>query len=180
MGSFRRLFGVLAFACGCGVAAKPLPRSGAQVMPGATDAMTESATAWLTCFGGRYRSVPPGVVVVSAYRNCQIVVTDGSSAFDAGIVPDLRLGPANHLRKVDPGALVKALVRFDRLHLVVRYVDEGEWSTLGSSDVHEQVACRERGLRLDLDCPRESVMLLLAHDQVAKVEVWNRFAVRWK
>jgi hypothetical protein len=121
--------------------------------------------------------VPADAVVVAGYRNCRIVLTEASSAFDAGIVPELRLGPADNLKKVDPSTLVKGLVRYDTLHLVVRYT---EGAPEGDIPIHQQVGCRERGIGFDFDCARESVMLVLAHEGIAQVEVYNRHWVRWR
>ncbi len=162
---------------GCGIAAHPLSHRGIRVEPGAAEALVPSRTAWLTCFGGKYREVPTGVIVVSGYRNCRIVVTEASSAVDAGIPGALRLGPADNLRKVDVGALAKGLVRHDTLHLIVTYTESDRDRDV---PIHEQVACHERGIGFDFDCPRESVMLVLGHDGIAEVEVWNRYSPRWR
>jgi hypothetical protein len=39
---------------------------------------------------------------------------------------------------------------------------------------------RSRGIGFDYDCPPEAIMLLLAHQSVAEVEVWSRHWVRWR
>jgi len=162
----------LALATGCGVAAHPLSTRGVRVeSPVPEDA---SQTAFVLC----RRDAPPGATIVARYRGCALVA-------GADVEPELhrkgemKLGAAKDLRKVDAGLLLKALVRWDTLHLVVRH-DEDPPGDEYYHPSHREAGCTVRGMPFDYDCPRASIPKLLAHEHVVDIEVWNRFWVRWK
>lgn len=169
---------LISIVAACGVAAGPLATRGTSTTPGVAAQYDDTRAAAFVCFGGRFRALPADVVVVTRYRDCQIVLTPDAE-HEQLWTADLRLGPAAHLRKIDPAALVKALATFERLHLVIEPSPDAP-SAYGRLDLVERVACRQRGIARDLSCPPESVPLLLAHEDVRRIEVFNRHGVRWK
>lgn len=170
-----RRIAALALGLGCGVAARPLkPGSVELESPLPNDA---SKTAWVLCPRGR-DALPSGATVAARHRGCALVVTEGIEP-ELHRDPEMRLGRASDLHKVDAGLLLAALVRWDVLHLVVRH-DEAPPDGEYHHPSHREAGCTVRGMPFDYDCPRASIPKLLAHEHVTSIEVWNRFWVRWK
>lgn len=169
-------------ATGCGALAGPLGSAGVTQQRGVA-ALPQSHTAWYVCFRGQYRELPNDVDVVARYQRCQIVLSEQSNHAEMRIVAHLRLGSAEHLRSVDPGLLLKAMVVMDPLHLVVE-VGEGDQDRRDDGRrFHEDVGCESRstiGHQHDLDCPLAAVPLLLAHEDVESIKIYNRYWVRWR
>ena len=152
---------------GCG---RPLEASRATVTTPPSE--VGGKTAWLFCRA----SLPQGAIEIARYHGCRIVALDEPDAGSTGEP----LGPAEHLRKVDPAVLVKAMARYDELHVVARYTGDIPQYPDPSPRIHEQVGCRSRGFEWDLDCPHAAIPALLAHPQVETVTPWNRPYVRWR
>lgn len=170
-----RLVLVLLMIAGCGVAAHPLSARGVKWESQVPD--DPSKTAWVVCPRGR-AELPTGTMVVVRYRSCAVVV--GSDvAPQLGRAPQMRLGRASDLRKTDAGVLLKALMRWEVLHLDVRH-DEDPPDGAYDHPSHREAGCTVRGMPFDYDCPRASIPKLLAHEHVTDIVVWNRFWVRWK
>lgn len=162
---------------GCGVAARPLHPRGATVEAGAvTDG---SQMAWFRCGKPRHRSAAP-LTVVARYRGCSIVLAPTRDDAEARRDVPLGLGRAEHLTKTDPAALVKALARYELLHVVVRRRQSAPDPADVEEGVPAQRACRSRGMPNDFDCRPEAIAIMLADQDVEELELWNRFWVRWK
>lgn len=138
-----------------------------------------SPDAWFVCGRPRY-PWEPRLPVVARHHGCRIVLAASGDDADTKHDVALHLGRAKHLSKTDPAVLVKALARYDVLHLVV----EGHHRPHDSSENYEYLpkplGCRSRGIANDFDCRPEAIAPLLAEEGVASIELWNRFWIRWK
>jgi hypothetical protein len=156
----------LCLMAGCG---KPLTSAGATVITPPSG--VGAGTAWLVC-GTR---PPDGAIPIARYHRCRIV-----ALVEPGPEPiGEPLGPVEHLRKVDPAVLVKAMARYKQLH-VRAHLGQGPSSQGYDPSPPLQVGCSSRGFEWDLDCPHAAIPALLAHPSIGAVTPYNRPYVRWR
>lgn len=173
----RALFTLVALlSLACGVAAGPLSSRGATMDMGVA---TGSRSAWFRCGPPRYRDAPISIEV-ARYGRCRIVLAATLDDVETKRGVPLLLGPAEHLGKSDPAVLVKALARYDVLHVVVRWRERPRDASNTEARMGPGVACRSRGMPLDFDCRPEAIAALLADEDVEALELWNPHWVRWK
>jgi hypothetical protein len=149
---------------GCG---RPLTPSGSTVTTPPSGLGAE--TAWLVC-----RTLPPaGAILIARYHRCRIV-----ALVEPGPEPiGEPLGPVEHLRKVDPAVLVKAMAKYKQLHVRAYFTKRASHDP---DPPPIQVGCASRGFEWDLDCPHAAIPALLAHPGIETVTLWNRPYVRWR
>lgn len=176
MRSRRTLTLLATLSLGCGVAAGPLSSRGATMDMGA---VTGSQSAWFRCGRARYPDAT-SLTEVARYGRCSIVLAATRDDVETKRGVPLWLGPVEQLGKTDPAVLVKALARYDVLHVVLRWNERPRDASNTEARMAGEVACRSRGMAHDFDCRPEAIAALLADEDFSAVELWNRHWVRWR
>lgn len=138
-----------------------------------------SQNAWFVCGKPRYRNAAPATVVARS-GNCKIVLAPTLDDVETKHGVPLALGRAEHLAKTDPAVLVKALARYDVLHVVIDRNQSAITAADDGDSLAEAMGCRCRGMPNDFDCRPHAIARLLADERIGSIELWNRFWVRWK